>query len=184
MSDERNPSTATPPLDDAKVAHLEKRQQAGLHDAVTGFEGMSPEQHSKTFRKDDLRLMPLLMALYLIANLDRANLGNDKIEGPEADLKMTGNNYNIANVMFFIPAFSGLLAAAIAKMSGIACYNGWRWVFITEGILTVVLDEIQYLNFLYQKHRGGHAQQNEPQREGVPAEKTNKWKVLGSVLTD
>jgi hypothetical protein len=45
-------------------------------------------------------------------------------------------------------------------------------------------DEIQYLNFLYQKHRGGHAQQNEPQREGVPAEKTNKLKVLGSVLTD
>lgn len=71
MSDERNPSAATPPLDNAEVAHLEKRQQAGLHDAVTGFEGMSPEQHSKTFRKDDLRLMPLLMALYLIANLDR-----------------------------------------------------------------------------------------------------------------
>jgi MFS family permease len=26
-------------------------------------------------------------------------------------------------------AFSGLLAAAIAKMSGTAGYNGWRWIF-------------------------------------------------------
>ncbi|CAH0017059.1 unnamed protein product [Clonostachys rhizophaga] len=178
------------------------------------------------------------MALYLIANLDRTSLGNAKIEGLEADLKMTGNDYNIANMMFFIlyilceipsnwilfnfnkpagffpgavyllsqwdppkmtqfrmsllycaaamsGAFSGLLAAAIAKMSGIAGYNGWRWIFITEGILTVLSeDEIRYLNFMYQKYRGGHVQQNEPQREWVPAEKTNRWMVLGSVLTD
>lgn len=29
------------------------------------------DQHDKAFRKVDLHLMPLLMALYLIANLDR-----------------------------------------------------------------------------------------------------------------
>ena len=36
-------------------------------------------------------------------DLDRANLGNAKIEGLEADLKMKGNDYNIANMMFFVP---------------------------------------------------------------------------------
>lgn len=36
-------------------------------------------------------------------------------------------------------AFSGLLAAAIAKMDGVSGYEGWRWIFIIEGIATVLL---------------------------------------------
>lgn len=36
-------------------------------------------------------------------------------------------------------AFSGLLAAAIAKMSGLAGLSGWRWIFILEGIASVLI---------------------------------------------
>lgn len=36
-------------------------------------------------------------------------------------------------------AFSGLLAAAIAKMDGTAGLEGWRWIFILEGLASVVL---------------------------------------------
>ncbi|KAL1604917.1 hypothetical protein SLS60_004458 [Paraconiothyrium brasiliense] len=36
-------------------------------------------------------------------------------------------------------AFSGLLAFGIAKMDGIGGLEGWRWIFILEGILTVVV---------------------------------------------
>ena len=36
-------------------------------------------------------------------------------------------------------AFSGLLAAAIAEMDGVAGYSGWRWIFILEGIPTVLI---------------------------------------------
>ncbi|PGH15077.1 hypothetical protein AJ79_02603 [Helicocarpus griseus UAMH5409] len=36
-------------------------------------------------------------------------------------------------------AFSGLLAFAIAKMDGVGSLDGWRWIFILEGILTVVV---------------------------------------------
>jgi hypothetical protein len=32
---------------------------------------MGQKQHNKAFRKVDWRLMPMLMSLYLIANLDR-----------------------------------------------------------------------------------------------------------------
>ncbi|KAJ0418910.1 major facilitator superfamily domain-containing protein [Aspergillus carlsbadensis] len=262
-------------------------------DQVDSELDLSPEEHGKTFRKVDFRLMPMLMALYLIANLDRANLGNAKIEGLEADLKMTGNDYNIANMMFFVPyilcevpansllirfskpstwiglivtawgivmtcsgfcqnfgglvgcrvllgvfeagffpgavyllsqwypphmtqfrmsllycaaamsgAFSGLLAAAIAKMSGLGGYNGWRWIFLLEGALTVILGlasfwilpdspshsscwlsdrEIGYLNALYRKYRGVHTQQNHLEESPT---KQQKWKVVYSVLTD
>lgn len=35
-------------------------------------------------------------------------------------------------------AFSGLLAFAISKLDGVAGLAGWRWIFILEGIATVV----------------------------------------------
>lgn len=36
-------------------------------------------------------------------------------------------------------AFGGLLASAIGKMDYIRGYRGWRWIFILEGLLTVVV---------------------------------------------
>lgn len=36
-------------------------------------------------------------------------------------------------------AFSGLLAFAIAKMDGVGGLAGWRWIFILEGIATVLV---------------------------------------------
>ncbi|KIM97256.1 hypothetical protein OIDMADRAFT_147763 [Oidiodendron maius Zn] len=36
-------------------------------------------------------------------------------------------------------AFSGLLAYLIVKMNGVGGYAGWRWIFILEGLLTVVV---------------------------------------------
>lgn len=35
-------------------------------------------------------------------------------------------------------AFSGLLAAAIEKMDGIAGLAGWRWIFLLEGLATAI----------------------------------------------
>lgn len=49
---------------DSDVGHVEKPDEEALND-------FSPEQHAKTFRKVDWHLMPMLMALYLISNLDR-----------------------------------------------------------------------------------------------------------------
>ncbi|KAI1333206.1 MFS general substrate transporter [Xylariaceae sp. FL0255] len=36
-------------------------------------------------------------------------------------------------------AFSGLLAYAIVKLDGLGGYAGWHWIFILEGLLTVVV---------------------------------------------
>lgn len=73
-------------------------------------------------------------------------------------------------------AFSGLLAAGIAQMDGVGGYEGWRWIFILEGIATVVLgvscfflqidspslsgrwlspDEIRFLNLQHFIKQGG-----------------------------
>jgi MFS family permease len=39
-------------------------------------------------------------------------------------------------------AFGGLLASAIGKMDGMRGYQGWRWIFILEGVLTCVVSFI------------------------------------------
>ncbi|KAJ5100005.1 hypothetical protein N7532_007006 [Penicillium argentinense] len=45
-------------------------------------------------------------------------------------------------------AFSGLLAFAIAKMDGTVGYEGWRWIFIIEGIATVCMAFACYMLLL------------------------------------
>ncbi|KAB8278698.1 major facilitator superfamily domain-containing protein [Aspergillus minisclerotigenes] len=41
-------------------------------------------------------------------------------------------------------AFSGLLAAGLSKMDGVGGYSGWRWIFLIEGLITVVLGVLTF----------------------------------------
>ncbi|KAI0110693.1 MFS general substrate transporter [Hypoxylon sp. NC0597] len=41
-------------------------------------------------------------------------------------------------------AFGGILAYGIGRMRGVVWENGWRWIFILEGILTVVVAAAAY----------------------------------------
>ncbi|KAI1614587.1 retrograde regulation protein 2 [Exophiala viscosa] len=220
----------------------EKRLENGAPVAVLNIadpdEGLSEEERRhidrKLLWKLDLKLIPWLTLLYLIAFLDRTNIGNAKIDGLQEDLKMTNNQYNNTLTIFFIsysvfepvtqvllkkfkpsiflPAimflwgvsmtcmglvhnysgllatrwflglaeaglfpgvnyylscwyrrsefgiraaiffsaaalagsFGGLLAAAIENMDGVADKAGWSWIFILEGLFTVI---ISFLSF-------------------------------------
>ncbi|KAI3401935.1 hypothetical protein diail_6495 [Diaporthe ilicicola] len=197
------------------------------------YEDFTPQMRSRLNRKIDIRLLPLLACLYLVSSLDRANIGNAKIEGLAKDLKLTGVEYNTALSVFFISyilfntpsnvilkqikrpswylgactiifgiimsmhgvvqsfsglalcrfllgvfesgffpaatyictayylprelsfrlgaffcmgaisgAISGFLAAGITQMDGVGGYEGWRWIFIIEGLMTVVIGVI------------------------------------------
>ncbi|KAM0437827.1 hypothetical protein ACHAPT_002192 [Fusarium lateritium] len=195
-----------------------------------------PETRKKeVVRKIDIRLVPLLAILYLFSFIDRANIGNAKIEGLEDDLGITPQQYNIALSVFFVPyvvlevpsnyiltkfkrpsvyiaaiivawgivmtlmgivrnfsgliasrfmlgvaeagffpgavyiisqwympneiqtriaifysasalagALSGLLAFGIARMDGVGNLEGWRWIFLLEGIATVIAGVVCY----------------------------------------
>lgn len=59
----------------------------------------SREKENKLLRKLDLRLIPMLALLYLLAFLDRGNIGNAKIEGMLTDLHMTGHQYSLARTI-------------------------------------------------------------------------------------
>ncbi|KAJ6601925.1 MFS general substrate transporter [Mycena vulgaris] len=169
---------------------------------------LSAEEERKLWRKIDLRLMPILTLMYLMSFLDR---GNARLDGLQDQLNLTGNKYNIALTMYFIPycifecpanlvlkrfrpsktlmglvktypqlvgvriclgvaeaglfplslwyprhmlqlriglfysaaslagAFSGLLAYGIDFMNGTRGLLGWSWIFILEGIATVLV---------------------------------------------
>lgn len=51
--------------------HLEYLQDGLSQDDAAFLHEFPQTAHKKAFRKVDFRLMPMLMALYLIANLDR-----------------------------------------------------------------------------------------------------------------
>ncbi|KAL2214295.1 MFS general substrate transporter [Sarocladium strictum] len=191
-------------------------------------------KYNKLMRKLDMRLIPIIAILYLLAYLDRGNIGNARLAGLEEDLGMEGDQYNVALTIFFVSyiifevpanmalkylsprvwitliavswglvmtlmgivhsyegllaarfmlgvpeagifpaaayyitiwysrheamyrtalfyataslagAFSGLLAYAITLMDGIGGLAGWQWIFILEGMLTVVCGCMAY----------------------------------------
>jgi MFS family permease len=195
-------------------------------------EGLSPEEKAqnerKLLRKLDFTLIPWLCILYLLAFLDRANIGNAKIAGLTHDLGLTTNQFNATLTIFFVSysvfepltnvllkrlrpsifiplimvlwgitmtfmgfvndwaglmtarwflglaeaglfpginyylscwyrrsefgiraalffsaaaisgSFGGLLAAAIEQMKGVGGKPGWAWIFILEGLITVL----------------------------------------------
>lgn len=94
-------------------------------------------------------------------------------------------------------AFSGLLAFAIAKMDGVGGRPGWAWIFLLEGIATVLIgvacifvmpdtptlsgrwldqDEIRYLEIQLLIREGGNQLKEQ-------ADKT-KWPYFWDLITD
>ncbi|PQE22379.1 MFS transporter protein [Rutstroemia sp. NJR-2017a WRK4] len=190
---------------------------------------IDPVLEKALLRKLDIHVVIPLTILFLLAFLDRVNIGNAKIQGMTQDLHMQGNDYNIALLIFFPPyilfelpsnlilrrispstwitfimtswgiiticqglvhshaalvglrfllglfeagfspgavylismyykryelqwrlsvffaasilagGFGGLFAYALAHMDGVGGYKGWRWIFIIEGLLTIVV---------------------------------------------
>jgi len=180
----------------------------------------------------------ILALLYLVAFMDRGNIGNARLAGLEDDLNMSGGDYALALSVFFIAynlcevpanimlkklkpsiwlslitvlfgvcmvgmgcietyggllamrvllgvfeaglfpgatyllsiwyprsllqfriaiffsaatvagAFSGLLSYGISFMAGIADLNGWNWIFILMGIVTVLVGVLSYFFLL------------------------------------
>ncbi|KAK5688923.1 High-affinity nicotinic acid transporter [Elasticomyces elasticus] len=209
--------------------HPEYPHAGGEYDDDLHVECPPHTTEAKLVRKIDSHVIPCLCIMYLLAFLDRVNIANANVYGLAKQLGLTGNEYNVALVIFFVPyvlfeipsnmflkrfrphvwlslnmflfgfttimqglvknysgilatrfflglfetgmfpgafyligmwyrrteaqkrysfffssttlagAFGGLLAAAIGKMEGVGGYAGWRWIFILEGLLTVVV---------------------------------------------
>ncbi|KAJ9241795.1 MFS transporter [Paecilomyces variotii] len=78
------------------------RLEAAYSNPSTAGPAIDPLVEKRYLRKLDLRLPVLLGALYLLAFLDRSNIGNAKIAGMQEDLKLSGNRYPWLLTIFYI----------------------------------------------------------------------------------
>lgn len=83
------------------IEHYQANRYANIglsNEDADFFDNFPLEARKKLVRKIDVRLVPVLALLYLAAHIDRANIGNAKIEGMTKDLKLKDIQYNIAYV--------------------------------------------------------------------------------------
>ncbi|KAK6076928.1 major facilitator superfamily transporter [Seiridium cupressi] len=135
-----------------------------LHSALDPTSHLDVDE-AQLLRKIDLHVVPILFLVYIVAFLDRVNISNALTLGLPAELGLVGDQPNVALTIFFVPyiifeipsneaqkrftmywsstifagAFGGLLASAIANMDGIRGLSSWRWIFILEGIATILI---------------------------------------------
>ncbi|KAI4715808.1 MFS general substrate transporter [Aureobasidium sp. EXF-10727] len=79
---------------------LEARQASVDNGGSAPF--IDPVIEKRVVRKIDWHLVPLLMALYLLAFLDRSNIGNAKIAGMAKALDLTADRYSWLLTIFYI----------------------------------------------------------------------------------
>ncbi|KAL3463704.1 major facilitator superfamily domain-containing protein [Aspergillus heterothallicus] len=89
-------------------------------------------------RKIDVRVVPMLCALYLTAYLDRTNIGNARLLGLEDELGMPSNGYNTAVWVFYLTfVLMEVPSNLIMSHSGVPP-NYWLGVSMTLlGIVTM-----------------------------------------------
>jgi MFS family permease len=51
-------------------------------------------------------------------------------------------------VSVLVGGFSAILAYGLMQMKGIGGLSGWRWIFIIEGIITVLLGLVAYFTII------------------------------------
>lgn len=74
-------------------------------------------------------------------------------------------------------AFSGLLAAGIARMDGVGRQEGWRWIFIIELLATVILGVSSFFLLTPRKPQGDGSS---PRRSDTSNSNTSSRKVATS----
>lgn len=100
-----------------------------------------PLSTTSLLHKLDTHLLPPLTTLFLLAFLDRTNIGNAAIQNMPSDLHMRGSNYNVALFVFFIPYIllevpSNLILRKVKPstwLSGIMV--GWGMCTVGQGVV-------------------------------------------------
>jgi hypothetical protein len=83
---------------------------------------INPSIEAQLFKRVSWRLVPLLVAIYLVAYIDRANIGFAKLQ-MLSSLKMNETSYGFASSLFFI----GYLIFEVPSNLAMHRYGARRW---------------------------------------------------------
>ncbi|KAI9685055.1 MAG: hypothetical protein M1822_005447 [Bathelium mastoideum] len=89
---------------EAQSDEIQPIESAGTSDREAQDEelAMNKVLDDRITRKIDLHLVPIMTVMFMLAYLDRSNLGNAKIEGMLTDLHMVNRDYNVASLIFYV----------------------------------------------------------------------------------
>ena len=76
-------------------------------DILDDFVPATAAEEAAVIRKLDWHLLPFVFLLYMLAVLDRSNLGNAKLAGMEDEINLTGLRYNWLGTIFYISCTCG-----------------------------------------------------------------------------
>ncbi|KAF2267142.1 MFS general substrate transporter [Lojkania enalia] len=89
--------------EEKKIEDLSETKTSSQEEIEANHVAVSEADARKILSKVDYRLVPVLALLYLVAFIDRSNIGNAKIAGLTDELNMHGLQYNAAVTLFFVP---------------------------------------------------------------------------------
>jgi sugar phosphate permease len=117
--------------------------------ATTSAEGVETVTDNvierETIRRISLRLLPMLFLLYLFAYIDRTNVGIAALQmNGELNFSPATFGFGAGISWFFLAiplaqAASGPLGGALLGLAGVWHLSGWQWLFLIEGIPSVLL---------------------------------------------
>lgn len=80
----------------------EQLEKKGPSPADASYLQEDPVLEARIIRKLDLHILPWIFILWLLAFIDRSNIGNARLDGLVTDLNLTGDKFNIALTVFYI----------------------------------------------------------------------------------
>ncbi|KAF5007233.1 hypothetical protein FDECE_6427 [Fusarium decemcellulare] len=67
------------------------------------YDPIDPKVEKKLLMKLDLCIYPTLFIIYMMSFLDRINISNARIQGMPQEIDLSGNRFNIALFIYFVP---------------------------------------------------------------------------------
>jgi MFS family permease len=100
MSDTKDESSLQ---DSGSKILVETIAEVSPHEQVEALAAEYGINHRKLMWKIDCCVVPPFCLLYFLSFLDRVNISNANVYGLSRDLNLTGNQYNTALTLFFVP---------------------------------------------------------------------------------
>jgi sugar phosphate permease len=111
------------------VSKIPRPEDLAMNQALESGEASEElkQLERKLLWKIDSRLLPILSVMYLLAFLDRGNIGNARLGSLEKDLNLVGNDYYNALSIFY----AGYVACQIPSNLMVKRMRPSRWIGIT-----------------------------------------------------
>ena len=105
MAARENPASLNrgDPIDSNSLEKEHNEQNVTEISHIDTIDVIDPALDRRITRRFDSHIVPWLFGLWLLAFIDRSNIGNARIDGLATDLKLDGTKFNNVLAVFYVP---------------------------------------------------------------------------------